>query len=61
MSWDAPVAGLLIARNVLEPGDGLQFGKHSRRPFVELVHIDVMQRVLVLLARQTCADLNLNP
>ena len=51
-------AGLLIAGEVEKPGKGLELSQHFRAPLIDLVRVDVLERVLVLGAREPCPDPN---
>ena len=48
--------GLLVGGDVAQLRQLLQLRQQPRRPVVELVDIRVLQRVLVLRARQAAAD-----
>ena len=48
--------GLLVGGDVAQLRQRLHLGQHLRRPFVELVEIGVLQRVLILGARRPAAD-----
>ena len=48
--------GLLVRGDVLQFGQGLQFGEQLGRQVVEFVEIGILQRVLILRARGAAAD-----